>query len=242
MRPTLTALLLSVTVAFAHAQDEDFPKPSAESQKYSEYRHRETAPLYGLTKVKALIKKLKPDRDDNRALSAKQFGALSSKEKFTYTMLHGEEFSQNCDAMPPIVDEHKKVFAYPPGPFGDEAVWSEQQRNFLTQNRSLTIGMLRDTIHARKDAGSNLKMAIAFLHAKELIPDLVSLYKRDRKDHDLLSVMMVLMNDGSYAPFQKSQVGQKLYGENASYMAYVDATPTLQNQIISQALAFSKSK
>lgn len=242
MRLTLTALLLSATVAFAHAQDEDFPKPSAASQKYSEYRHRETAPLYALAKVRAMIKKLKPDQDDNRTLSAKQFAALSTQEKFSYTMLHGEEFSQNCDAMPPIVDEQKKVFAYPPGPFGDEAVWSEQQRNFLTKNRTQVIGMLRETIKARKDAGSNLKMAIAFLHAKELIPDLVSLYKRDKKDHDILSTMMILMNDGNYAPFQKSQVGQKLFGENASYMAYVDATPALQNQIVSQALAFAKSK
>lgn len=240
MKAIAPLLLLALVSPITRAQDE-FPKPSLQSQRYSEYRHQSTDPLYSVAKVKAMIKSIRPNQDDNRVLSDKAYNSLSSKEKFSYAMLHGEEFSQNCDAMPPIVDEHKKVFAFFPGPFGDEAVWSERQRDFLTQNRTTVIGYIRETMKARKRVGVNLKQAIYVLKAKELVPDLVALYSRDHKDHDLLSLMMILMADAKYPGFTKTQVFAKLYGENANWGTYVEATKALQSQVIRQALAFSRS-
>ena len=49
-------------------------------------------------------------------------------------MIHGESFSQNCDAMPPIQDEHKKIFSYLPDAF-DEFAWSDRQSVFFKDNK-----------------------------------------------------------------------------------------------------------
>ena len=49
--------------------------------------------------------RIKQDSEGNARLSPKAFNALTFDEKFTYTMLHGEDFDQNCDASPGIVNE-----------------------------------------------------------------------------------------------------------------------------------------
>jgi len=233
------AFLVAVgLVATALAQED--PKPSPQSDAYNKYRHELTQPLYGTAKVKALIAKIRTDSEDNRTLPEAAYRKLTMKEKFAFVMLHGENFSQNCDMMPRILDEHKKIFPYFPSPFGDEAVWSERQRSFLTGNRRQVISMIRETVQARKRVGVNLKAAIAAVNGKELVPDVIKVYRRDRKDHDLLTLLMVLMGEARYRPFTGSALYKTLYGEEASYQANVPYDVKTETQILNWATAFAK--
>jgi hypothetical protein len=215
---------------------------AAPRQSYHEYRLAATEPTYGLAKVKRLASKIKIDSEDNHRMSDEQYNSLSFKEKFTYTMVHGEDMSQNCDAMPTIVGEDKKIFPFPPGAFNDEARWSERQTKFLHNNRKQVIGLIRSTIRQKQRVGVNLKQAIVEINAYELIPDLISIYSRSRKDHDILTVLMLLMKEGKYKPFLASSTFTKFYGENANYQAYSEANRANQKLVISRAMGFYRQK
>jgi hypothetical protein len=242
MKKLLFLCIIAGAATCIFAQEMEGPKPSAESRKYAVFRNSSTEPTYGLAKVKALVAKVKEDQDYNRRLSEKAFNALSFEEKFTYVMIHGEDFSQNCDMMPQIVDEHKKIFAFTPSPFYEEATWSDRQTGFLKNNRTKVIGLVRNTIKSRGRAGANLKQVIIQLSAVELIPDLVALYNRDHKDHDILTVFMNLMVDAKYKPFMATPTYKKMYAdENTSYKEFLMATPANQKLVIGQATAFYKS-
>src|SRR5262249_48944053 len=162
-------------------------------------------------KVKALIKSIKTDSEENRRLPDKKYNALSFNEKFTYVMLHGEDFSQNCDMMPGFIDEEKKIFSYFPGAFDDTAMWSERQAAFVKNNLTRVIGLIRQTIETRHRVGVNLKQAIIVMNAWELIPDVLAVYKRDHKDHDILTLCNRLMVENKFPTFLKSATYKKLY-------------------------------
>jgi hypothetical protein len=87
----------------------------------------------------------------------------------------------------------------------------------------------------------NLKNAILETNAVELIPDLIGIYRIHNKDHDILTVLMLLMKEGKYPEFMKSTSFTKLYGENANYKAYLQASSANQKLIIDRAMAFYKS-
>lgn len=235
---SLIACALALSVV---AQEQDDPKPSPASQRYNVYRHELTMPLYGVTKVKGLIKSIKRNDEENYPLSDQKFKSLTMKEKFAYTMLHGEDFAQNCDMMPQIMDEHKKIFAYFPNAFDHDLVWSERQRAYLDGNRSKVIGMLRETIGARRRVGVNLKQAILHLKANSLIPDVISVYKKDRKDRDILTLLALLMEEGKDQAFFTSSIRKKLYGSMASYQASIPVTRAAEDEIMARATAYYKS-
>src|SRR3569832_583200 len=78
---------------------EQMPHPTAASIRYHAYREACVEPSFGLQKVKALVHKIKEDREGNMRLSDKVYSSLTKEEKFTYAMVHGEDFSQICDDM-----------------------------------------------------------------------------------------------------------------------------------------------
>ncbi|MBX3117576.1 MAG: hypothetical protein KF784_00805 [Fimbriimonadaceae bacterium] len=228
------------------AQDEDMPKASAASRKYHEYRGQITEPSYGLAKVKALIKKIKPKNveDDMGDLSLpdKTFDALTVEEKFTYTMLHGEIWSQVCDVSFAMQGEEKMIFAYFPSMFGGEQLWSPRQREFLKKNRTKVISLVKETMTSKKRIGVNLKEAIVEVNAYELIPDIIAMYNRDKKDHDILTLLFLLMKEGNYKPFIESAAHAKLYSEDARYDAYLTANAQNQKLTLDRATAYYKTK
>ncbi|MBN9500197.1 MAG: hypothetical protein BGO01_07475 [Armatimonadetes bacterium 55-13] len=243
MRKFLPLCAIFVAAASALAQDSPpWPTPSAESRKYHEYRKRETTPTYGLSKVKAIIAKIKETDEGDMILGDDAYNALSLKEKFTYTMLHGEYFTQICDVIPPIQDEQKKIFGYFPSPFNDEQMWSKRQKEFLHKNRVEIIKLIRETIKAKGTVGVNLKEAIMETNAVELIPDLIAQFGKDKKDYDLLTVMMLLMKVNNYPAFKASASYKKLYGDESNYQAFIANNSANQKLIISRATAFYKSK
>lgn len=242
MKNLLSVLIVMSTVPTLFAQQEPKVHQSSVSRKYHQYREEISEPSYHLATIKAMVKKVKEDKEGNKPVSKKVFDAMSSSEKFTYTMIHGEDASQNCDAMPPILNEESKIFGYIPSPFGDDVTWSERQRDYLTINRSTVIPLIRSTMKLRQRAGVNLKGAILHLNAVELIPDLVTTFNLKKKDFDILSLLMYLMKEGQYSEFMQSASYTKLYGEKSNYKGFLEGNVANQKLIIERAMAFYKTK
>ena len=237
--PLLTIL---IAAAMSPAKVLQNPTPSKASQEYHAYRQQLSYPSFGLAKVQKIIRAIKPDPDDNRRLGDSAFKALSTAEKFTYTMIHGEDSSQNCDESSPVLDEHKKVFSYLPGAFNNETDWSDRQRKFLSANRPTVIPLLRKTMASQHRVGANLKRCLVELNAWELVPALISVYKATRKDHHILTTLTLLLKENKFKPFLDSETYRKFYNDEASYQAYVDASKANQNLTIERAEAFFQSQ
>ena len=234
---SLLFLLFFANVLFAQDSDE-WKDASKESQAYHLYREKITVPPYDLQKVKAIIAHTGSDSEDNIALSHSKYEALSFREKFTYNMIHGETFSQNCDAMPPIQEEQKKIFAQLPDLFGEYS-WSDRQLEFFKNNRDSVIELMRASILRTKRVGLNFKEVIVQLNATALIPFLINTYNVEKKDHDLLTVFMLLMKQDKYDPFLNSSGYKKLYAdEESSYRAFLNFNSENEALIIKRVTEF----
>lgn len=232
-------ILVSVfisTISFGQ-EGQEWKEASKESQAYHEARMKPTIPPHGLAKVRALIKKIKTNNDDMAAMDLNSYMALSLREKFTYHMIHAESYSQNCDATPPIQDEHKKIFANLPDAF-DEYAWSERQTKFLSSNRDSVIAFMKESIGRSKRVGLNFKQVIIEINAWQMIPTVISTYNIAKKDHDLLTVLMLLMRDNEYEQFLASGSYKKLYSEEARYDAYLNFNKANADLIIKRATDF----
>ncbi|WP_291910574.1 hypothetical protein [Chitinophaga sp. CB10] len=219
---------------------QEYPMPSKESMAYHEARFRKSIPPYGLAKVKEMIAKIQPDADEAEALSSRDYLSLSLREKFTYHMIHPETYAQNCDAVPPVMDENKKIFSRIPSSFGD-FIWSKRQADFLVENKDSVCALIKESALRSKRIGCNYKEAILEMNAVEMIPFLVDFYNRDKKDLDLLTVFLQLMEQNKYEPFMKSASWKKLYSENASYEAYLDYNSANEALILQRVTDFYKN-
>lgn len=235
--------LALVLVSIGFAQEE--PTNDQATIKYHEWRQRNTQPAYGLAKVKALVAKLKKKARSNDSfeatvgLSPKELAKLSFKERFTYNMIHGEYYTQNCDAFMATKNEQNMIYAHAPEGYEDDNYWSDAQRAWFKKNRNQIIPLIRETM--RKDAGANVKAAIVEMSAVELIPDIVAKYRVDRKDHDLLTTLNMLMLNGKYAPFMKSPMFTTFYSDSAMYRSGIEATRENQDKILRLATEYRAS-
>jgi hypothetical protein len=239
MKLTLSLLLFLFSVP-VFSQRPGVKQPVKENGNYHELRVKPTVPPYGLVKIKALIQKIKSnDEEETAGLDKKTYESLSLREKFTYTMIHAESFSQNCDAMPPIKNEDKKIFAYIADAF-EEHEWSERQTAFLSSNRDSVIAIMRESIGRSKRVGVNYKKAIIEINAVEMIPDIIAVFNEATafKDLDLLTVMMQLMKENEYEPFLLSGSYKKMYAEDASYQTYLNYNKANADLIVKRATEF----
>jgi hypothetical protein len=225
-----------------YAQDEEvWKEASKESQAYHQYRMRTTTPPYGLEKVKLLISKIRASEDENLKLNNTDYKGLPLREKFTYNMIHAESYNQICDAMPPIQEEQQKIFGYLPDAFGEYA-WSERQADFFKNNLDSAMALIKESVARSKRIGLNYKMAIVEMKDKKAIPFLIKTYNADKKDHDILTILMLLMKDNQYKPFLASQSFRKLYGDEANYQAYLEFNKANEELILKRAMDFYNGK
>jgi hypothetical protein len=245
----LSVFCLSLCSLFAAAQEPDSaiaepaePKPSKISRAYHEYRMQEAAPCYPTATVKAAVKKqVKRDEEENLAMNAAAYKKLSLQEKFVYAMIHPETFSQICDALRPIAEEHKKIFGQIPDTYSDY-VWSERQLNFLKSNRDTVMQMAKTCIAQNKRVGVNYKTLLIRINAVEMIPFLIELYNVQKKDYDILTVLMQLMKAAKYQPFTGSAAYKKLYGADSDYYSFINAGKANIDLIIKRAMEFYNSR
>lgn len=238
-------LLCCFTYCYTSAQEEqEWKEPSKESQAYHTYREWEASPPYSLAKIKSLIAKIKPEEKDGEdggteKLNATIYQSLSLREKFTYHMIHGESYSQNCDATPPIQDEQKKIFAQLLDLFG-ESSWGDRQQKFFITNRDSVMQWIKACVTKDKRIGLNYKQALVDINATEMIPFLISTYNTTKKDHDILTVLMLLMKNNEYQPFMASSSNKKLYGGNdyERYNAFLNFNIPNEELIIKRATDF----
>ena len=228
----LLALLFFInTTTFAQSKEE---------QSYNTYKFKISVPPYGLSKVKALISKI-ANNDESSKLSIKIYQSLNLREKFTYTMIHAEDYAQNCDIIEPVPDERKKIFAYLDEPF-PEYVWSERQRLFLNSNRDSVMSLIKESVTRSGRMGLNYKEALHAINAKEIIPFIISTFKKDHKDMGLLTLLILMMKENEYQPFMVSESYRKLYNNDASHRTYIQYNQANEDLIFSRAMGFYNKK
>ncbi|NLR62268.1 hypothetical protein HGH93_29525 [Chitinophaga polysaccharea] len=233
MKKVIAILVLVTLYQHSFAQEDS-------NESYEKYRHKITRPPYGLEKVLTLVKNVASDENENLPIAQKDYLALSLREKFTYHMIHAETYSQNCDAIPPDPDLQKKIFGQLPDAF-DDFSWSERQGNFFQANRDSVIALMTESIGRTNRIGLNYKMAIVDINAREMIPLLINVYNRDHKDHDILTVLMLLMKNNEYGPFMTSPSFKKLYASTnyeSSYRAALTLNTANEELIIQRAKSF----
>jgi hypothetical protein len=243
MKPAL--ILLSFFISnLLFSQDDEWKEPSKESQTYHNNRLKLTTPPYGLAKVKELIKGIKYAEDEEgwggyEKLDDKKLEKLSLREKFTYHMIHAESYSQNCDLMPLIQDEHKKIFGYLPDAFGENH-WGERQTEFFKKNKDSVISIMTESIRRTGKIGLNYKQVMIDINATSMIPFLIEIYQKTKgqKDLDILTIFMLMMKENNDETFLKSASYRKLYGDDSDYISFLNHNKENEDLIIQRVTAF----
>ncbi|MHC8948698.1 hypothetical protein [Sphingobacterium hungaricum] len=245
----ILALLPLLILCFSHsfAQEEYVHyEPTEADYAYRELRAKPSIPPYGLDKVKGLIKKVTfaPSEEGDAgisALSASQYDGLSLREKFTYTMIHPEAYSQNCAIFIYSKDEHKLIYSYLIS-WMDETTWSKRQVNFLRDNRDSVMQIIQESVNRSKRMGVNYKDAVVEINAWEMIPYLINYYKTNKQDVDVLTTLLLLMKQGEYAPFLQSASYSKLYGSDYNYERYINLNQANEELIVQRAMGYYGDK
>lgn len=222
MKKTYTLLFTLVLCSCCWAQDEYKPAGPA-SRAYHEYRLYSTTPPYGIEKVRRLIKdktirREQPDYEDAGidSLPEKLYQSLPLREKFTYNMIYGEAFAQTCDVNLPVQDEEKKIFANLPELFSEQS-WSDRQDSFFKDNKDSVLALITESVGRTKRLGLDYKHVIVDINAVSMIPLLIDTYNLQKKDHDILTLLMLLMKKNKYPPFVGSVSYTKLYAGKDKY-------------------------
>lgn len=163
-------------------------------------------PPYGLEKIERIIAAGSPKGT---------YSGLSLREKYTYNMLYGETYSQLCSIPTMYGYADKQIFGFLPMLFFERS-WSDRQLAFFKDNRDSVIALMVKDIHATKLVGSNYKHVIVNINALSMIPLLISAY-RFQEDHDILTVLALLMKSNNYKPFMRSFDYKKLYAGTEGY-------------------------
>ena len=216
-------LLFTVCSCFSCMAQEEDQDPSPASQAYHQSRYYETTPPYGLAKVRQLIKDKIVHREGKYeddawtdSLPEKFYRSLSVREKFTYNMIYYESYSQGCNASLPVVDEEKRIYAHIPD-FQGDGYWSGRQTRFFNDNKDSVIALMTESITRSRKVGLNYKHVIIDVNAVSMIPLLIRTYNLQKKDHDILTILLMFMVNNNYAPFYASVSYKKLYGSGHTY-------------------------
>ena len=234
-------LLLFVSYNCCAQYGDQWKEPSKESYAYHDARMVISEPPYSLKKIKALISKVtmvgEEGEPDNDRLAPSIYQVLTFREKYTYNMLHGDSYSQNCDGSLPVQDEHKKIFGQLPDVFGENS-WSKRQLTFFRNNKDSVIQLLKENITSDGSIGLNYKHILVEVNAKELIPLIIETYNKTKKDHDILTVLLLLMRDNEYPELLSSQTYKKLYTGEEQYKAFLVFNTANEELIIKRATDF----
>jgi hypothetical protein len=237
----------------SQAQDMEDPyrEPSKASKAQHAIRIKESKLCVKSAKVAALVKKAKAEMNKklaksenpestNVGITDKEFKALTAVEKLQYTLEFPEETSQVCDVDVPVQDEDKKIFSQLASNF-DEMYRSQRQENALVANKATVLKTIIGCIKKNNEVGLNYKEILFLLKDKSVIPVIIDAYKKaSKKDHDILTLCMLLMKEANYEDFLNWGKFNSLYGEEGGYYSFIDLNTDNVNKIIELALAYAK--
>jgi hypothetical protein len=200
-------------------------------------------PPFGLDKIKKLVAGLKKVDDTSggdgstEALDDKTYASLSLDEKFTYHMINLESYTQMCDILPLRTDEDHRIYGKLPDLTGENQ-WSDRQTQFLKDNRDSVMALMKPLIVKNGRVGDNFKEAIMEINGKEMIPSLIAAYNVKKRDHYILTMLMMLMKDNNYPEFMRSSSCKKLYDVMDEYSAFLTYNQANEDLIIKRATNF----
>lgn len=218
-------------------KDVSWDAPRPQDSAYYSMRERNNTPPFGLAKVTKLIDRRLEDLpgealiDYDAGISNTEFERLTLEEKFTYTMIHPEVFSQACAERMFMFDPQRKIFGHLLFVYNG-VFWSERQLGFMKKNRNKVVGWIMDLTSKNKELGLNYKSALVEIDAWESIPFLIDFYKRKPEDLDVLTTLMLMMSKDKSVDFQQSNVFKKLYGEDANYDSWIALTAANEKYIL----------
>ena len=102
--------------------------------------------------------------------------------------------------------------------------------------------LIKESTDRSKHMGVNYKDALLEINAWDFIPFLIKYYESNRKDKDVLTVLLQLMRKGEFEPFMKSTSFQKLYSSDYNYESYLDFNKANEALIIERANNYYKQK
>lgn len=236
------AIILILSYGYAQEDDVEPYYPTQEALDYREVRHRKTIPPYGLDKIKKQLKTIQNKYSDyedggEASLTPAQYNALSLREKFTYTMIHPELYSQNCAVFIPMANEDKMIFAHLMS-WTDEEMWSPRQEKFLMDNRDSVMTLIKESTVRSRKMGVNYKDALVLIDAWEMIPFIIEYYKSNPIDKDALTVLLLMMKEGKYKEFLKSSSYRKLYGSDYNYESYINYNSANEKLIFDRVMGY----
>lgn len=236
------AIILILSYGYAQEDDVEPYYPTQEALDYREVRHRKTIPPYGLDKIKKQLKTIQNKYSDEAeggeaSLTPAQYNSLSLREKFTYTMIHPELYSQNCAVFIPMANEDKMIFAHLMS-WTDEEMWSPRQEKFLKDNRDSVMTLIKESTVRSRKMGVNYKDALVLIDAWEMIPFIIEYYKSNPIDKDALTVLLLMMKEGEYQEFLKSSSYRKLYGSDYNYESYINYNSANEKLIFDRAMGY----
>lgn|GEM_PF-844685 len=207
-------------------------------------------PPFGLDKVMADIRRMKFVDDPNGgddfsiALSDSIYDSLSFDEKFTYNMIHAEDYSQMCDALPEHADEQNRIYGLTVAFFGEYS-WSKRQLSFFNDNRDSIEQLMKRVIDRQGRIGMNFLYVIARNNSTDMIPYLIDFDRKDNSNHYVLTTLMLLMKENDCPEFEQSISYKKLYGnerEMTAYAVYLTYNKANEDLIIQRATNFYYNK
>jgi hypothetical protein len=189
-------------------------------------QYQRTQPSFGLRKINALIdsaralklREMHSGQRDKQAmifvptlLSEEVYNTLSLREKFTYNMINPESYWQNCSITFSSWSANQIPARLPI--VSDLFTWSERQSHFFAAHRDSVMKFIKIDGQSNHRLGLNDKNVIVMLNAGEMIPFLQKCY-RNTRDCQILTVLMLLMDNNHYPPFVQSDLCKKLYVGN----------------------------
>ena len=224
-------------------KDVAWSDPRPQDSSYYAFREKNSIPLYGIKKIQNLIdKRLKnlPDEaltDYDAGISAHDFDKLTFEEKFTYTMIYPEIFSQACAERMFVYNPQNKIFGQLLFVYGG-VFWSDRQIAFMKRNKEKVLGLIQNLAAKTHEIGLNYKSAILEIDAWESIPFLIDFYRSNPKDKDILTTLLLLLKKARNSDFEQSKIYVKLYGLETNYDSWINFSEANEQYIIETATAY----
>ena len=228
-------------------KDVAWNEPRPNDSAYYGMREKTSTPPFGLKKIQSLVEqrlKSLPNEalvDYDGGISGANFDKLSFEEKFTYTMIYPEIYSQACAERMFVFDPQSKIFGHLLFVYSG-VFWSDRQLHFMKKNRKRVIYLITDQAIHSNTLGLNYKTALIEIDAWESIPFLISFYQKNPKDKDILTTLLQLLKKSDLVGFKQSKIYYKLYGENTHSDSWVNFSSSNEEFIIESAQALYKTR